>query len=410
MFNDIESAISAISKRTSTNTFALKLFAQLMEDLGNPQYQLNCLHIAGTNGKGSTANYLRSVLETSGYRTGLFTSPHLINHNDRLRINNIPISDDDLLMYINRTIPYWQPYSLTMFEIDTLIAIWYFLDQEVDWAVFEVGLGGRLDATNVIFGKVCVITNIGFDHMEYLGDTLGKIAFEKAGIIKPGSVVFTGVIEDEPLSVISNVCTLNHCQMTVIDANIPSSIYGWKQIYILKGLNIEIKSVAKYQIRNSALAIETLLYMREANWITMSDEQLLKGIREAVWSGRFEVVFEHPLVIIDGAHNEHGIKALTESLSSLPRPLVTIFSALKDKETDKMLRMLVDVSDHVIVCEFDFYRAQKAEILGQGFDVSVIPAFSEAYQEGLSRSTGGTLLITGSLYFISMVRACIMNK
>jgi dihydrofolate synthase/folylpolyglutamate synthase len=150
--------------------------------------------------------------------------------------------------------------------------------------------------------------------------------------------------------------------------------------------------------------------MRDTGWITLSDEQLLSGIKEARWLGRFEVISEVPLVIVDGAHNEHGIKALTESLSSLPRPLVTIFSALKDKETDKMLRMLVGVSDEVIVCEFDFYRAQKAEILGRGFDVSIIPDFSEAYQEGLSRSSGGTLVITGSLYFISMVRACIINK
>lgn len=410
MFNDIESAIMAISKRTSTNTFALKLFAQLMEDLGNPQHQLNCLHIAGTNGKGSTANYLRSVLETAGYRTGLFTSPHLINHNDRFRINNIPISDDDLLMYINRTIPYWDKYSLTMFEIDTLIAIWFFLEHQVDWSVFEVGLGGRLDATNVIDGKVCVITSIGFDHMEYLGDTLGKIAFEKAGIIKPGSVVFAALNDDEPLSVISNVCKERGCPLTVVDTDISSSINGWKQMYRFKGFTIELNSVAKYQVLNSALAIETLMGMREANRISFTDEQLLVGIKVANWLGRFEVLSEHPLVIIDGAHNEPGVKALTKSLSALPRPIVTIFSALMDKETDKMLRMLVDVSDDVIVTEFDFHRAQKAELLGKGFDVSVIPSFSEAYQEGLLRSHGGTLLITGSLYFISVVRACIMNK
>ncbi|MDP2813904.1 MAG: folylpolyglutamate synthase/dihydrofolate synthase family protein, partial [Erysipelotrichaceae bacterium] len=381
MFHDIESAITAISKRTSTNTFALKLFAQLMEDLGNPQHQLNCLHIAGTNGKGSTANYLRSVLEAAGYRTGLFTSPHLINHNDRFRINNIPISEEDLLMYINRTIPYWQTYSLTMFEIDTLIAIWFFLDHQVDWAVFEVGLGGRLDATNVIFGKVCVITNIGFDHMEYLGDTLGKIAFEKAGIIKHGSVVYTGVNNEEPLSVITQVCKDKGCPLTVVDTEIASSITDWKQTYSINGLSIELDSVAKYQVSNSALAIQVLNYMRQEHWITYSDEQLLSGIKNAHWLGRFEILSEQPLVIVDGAHNEHGIRALTHSLSTLPRPLVTIFSALKDKETDKMLRMLVDVSDSVIVCEFDFYRAQKAELLGKGFEVSVIPNFSKAYQE-----------------------------
>ncbi len=410
MFHDIESAIAAISKRTSTNTFALKLFSKLMEDLGNPQYQLNCLHIAGTNGKGSTSNYLRSVLQSAGYSTGLFTSPHLINHNDRFRVNNLPIADEDLLMYINRTVPYWQPYSLTMFEIDTLIAIWYFLDKKVDWAVFEVGLGGRLDATNVVFGKICVITNIGFDHMEYLGDTLGKIAFEKAGIIKPGSIVVSGVSDLEPLSVISQVAKDRGCPMIRVSTDVESHLKGWMQSYVYKGLPIELKSVARYQVANSILAIETLLVMRDKGWIELSDSQLIDGIHQAQWAGRFEIISEHPLVIIDGAHNEHGINALTKSLSSLPRPLITVFSALKDKETDKMLKMLMDVSDEVIVCEFDFYRAQKAEILGKGFDVKIIPEFSLAYQEGLLRSSQGTLLITGSLYFISMVRACIMNK
>lgn len=381
-----------------------------MEDLGNPQHQLNCLHIAGTNGKGSTSNYLRNVLETAGYTTGLFTSPHLIRHNDRFRVNNLPISDEELLMYINRTIAYWQTYSLTMFEIDTLIAIWYFLDKKVEWAVFEVGLGGRLDATNVVFGKVCVITNIGFDHMEFLGDTLGKIAFEKAGIIKSGSIVITGVADDEPFQVISEAARNKNCPLIHVSSDVPSLTYGWLQSFSYKGLDFELKSVAKYQVANSLLAIETLMVMREEAWISLSDEQLINGIREAQWAGRFEVLSEQPLVIIDGAHNEHGIRALTQSLSTLPRPLITIFSALKDKETDKMLRMLTDVSDEVIVCEFDFYRAQKAEILGRGFEVKVIPEFHEAYQEGLSRSQGGTLLITGSLYFISMVRACIMNK
>lgn len=410
MFHDIESAIAAISKRTSTNTFALKLFSKLMEDLGNPQYKLNCLHIAGTNGKGSTSNFLRSVLQSAGYSTGLFTSPHLINHNDRFRVNNLPIADEDLLMYINRTVPYWQPYSLTMFEIDTLIAIWYFLDKKVDWAVFEVGLGGRLDATNVVFGKICVITNIGFDHMEYLGDTLGKIAFEKAGIIKPGSIVVSGVSDLEPLSVISQVAKDRGCPMVRVSTDAESHLEGWMQSYVYKGLPIELKSVARYQVANSILAIETLLVMRDKGWIELSDSQLIDGIRQAQWAGRFEIISVHPLVIIDGAHNGHGIKALTQSLSSLPRPLVTVFSALKDKETDKMLKMLSDVSDEVIVCEFDFYRAQKAEILGKGFDVKIIPEFSLAYQEGLTLSQQGTLLITGSLYFISMVRACIMNK
>ena len=190
-FHTLSDALNTINQRTSSSTFGLKKFDQCMQDLGSPQRKLKCVHVAGTNGKGSTSSFIAQVMKESGYKVGLYTSPFLIHHNDRFRINGVDMSDKDLLRYINMTTHLWEPYALTMFEIDTLIAIWYFIDQKVDIAIFEVGLGGRLDATNVIMPLVSVITTIGYDHMDFLGNTLDLIAFEKAGIIKENTPIIS---------------------------------------------------------------------------------------------------------------------------------------------------------------------------------------------------------------------------
>ncbi|MPN07446.1 Folylpolyglutamate synthase [bioreactor metagenome] len=196
MFKDIDTFLAFItSKKTSMKSHPDD-FKRLINDLGNPQWQLKCLHVAGTNGKGSVTNYLRSILQQAGYRVGTFTSPHLIVHNDRIRINDVYISDEELLSIANEHDQFWKDYDLSMFEIDMVISILYFLRQRVDYVVYEVGMGGRLDPTNIIHALASVIVNIGLDHMEYLGDTLDKIAYEKAGIIKENGLVFTA--EDKP--------------------------------------------------------------------------------------------------------------------------------------------------------------------------------------------------------------------
>jgi len=410
MFKDIKSALSELQSRTSSSMFELSHFQRCMADLNNPQNQLKCIHIAGTNGKGSTSNFIRSVLENAGYKVGLYTSPYLISHNDRIRINNQPIDDERLLGYINQSYPLWETYQLSMFEIDTLIAIWYYVDEQVDWAIFEVGLGGRLDATNVIYGVANVITTIGMDHMEFLGNTLEKIAYEKAGIIKERSLVILGEDKPEPLNAI-----IKHCHSFQIEPimrqeidNITQKENGFEFSY--QQQTYSIQGMALYQINNASLAIETCNALKKVGHVKFTEDQLYHGIAQAKWLGRFEQVKKSPLTFIDGAHNEHGILALVQTLKFCPRPLIVVFTALKDKETSKMLSHLIGIADQVIVTEFDFIRAEKAIILAKGFDVLIEPNWQKALQLAQKQAkTEGCVVITGSLYFISEVRRYIMN-
>ena len=190
MFQNSEEVITYITSRTKSK-YGLSAFKEYMRSMGNPQYRLSCVHIGGTNGKGSTTDFLRSILQTAGYTVGTFTSPHLESHHDRIRINDVPISDEDLVAYANRYSEDWDKYGITMFEIDMFLSVMYFLEHKADIVLYEVGLGGELDATNIIDPLVSVITTIGYDHMDYLGNTIEEIAGAKAGIIKPNRPLIT---------------------------------------------------------------------------------------------------------------------------------------------------------------------------------------------------------------------------
>jgi dihydrofolate synthase / folylpolyglutamate synthase len=407
-FETIDAFIDYTVKRLNTGRFGFEHFKAAMEELGNPQYGLTCVHVAGTNGKGSTTNYLRSILQHAGYTVGTFTSPHLIVHNDRIRINDHYISDDDLLAYGNRFVDFIEKHHLSMFEIDMLIAVHYFLERRVDWVIFEVGLGGRLDATNIVLPKLSVITTIGFDHMELLGDTLPKIAFEKAGIIKPKVPVLTAEPKRSCLNVFRKVCAERQSPLLRVGRRTRMRTdNGLKYRY--KNFHIELPTLAVYQIQNSATALEAALILRQQG-VHIPDESIVTGIQSTQWKGRFETVSTDPLIIIDGAHNTHGIHALTQSLKSLPRPLIVVFSALRDKETDKMLAELIPLCDDVIVTSFDFYRAASAFELARDLPVHAIESASEALRFGLMKAHGGTLLVTGSLYFISDVRQTLIPQ
>lgn len=405
-FQTIDEFIDYTVKRLNTGRFGFEHFKAAMAELGNPQLRLTCVHVAGTNGKGSTTNYLRSILQHAGYTVGSFTSPHLIVHNDRIRINDVYISDEELLAYGNRFVGFIEAHNLSMFEIDMLIAVHYFLDHHVDLVVFEVGLGGRLDATNVIVPLLSIITTIGYDHMELLGDTLPKIAAEKAGIIKPGVPVLTAEPKASCLNVFRSVCERNHSPLYRLDRRVRlRSAQGLRYRY--KSFVIALPTLAQYQIQNSATALEAALILRDLG-LSITDDAIVNGIQNTQWKGRFETMSTDPLIIIDGAHNTHGIHALTQSLSALPKPLIVVFSALRDKETDKMLAELIPLCDDVIVTSFDFYRAASAVDLAHDFPVLAIESPAEALRTGLLKSKGGTLLVTGSLYFISEVRQTLI--
>lgn len=407
-FKTIQEFLDYTEARGAKGRFGFDHFKNAMAKLGNPQDAIPCVHIAGTNGKGSTTNYLRSILQTAGYRVGSFTSPHLIVHNDRIRINDVYISDETLLTYANRYVDFIEEHNLSMFEIDMLFSAVYFKEQAIDIALYEVGLGGRLDATNVVTPLLSIITTIGFDHMELLGHTLKMIASEKAGIIKPGVPVLTAEPKKVCLAVFNETCAKTNSPLMSL-SKIKKLECENGLSYRYQGLILHLNTMALYQIKNSATSVEAALYLRSKGW-TISDDAIVKGLEDAQWKGRFEKVSDDPLIILDGAHNAHGIQALKESAKHLPKPIFVVFSALKDKETDKMIHGMLDVTSHLIVTEFDFYRASTVDLMAKNFPVDKVKDPKAAIEMALHRSRGGSLLITGSLYFISEVRQKILPE
>lgn len=400
MFINSKDAIQAIESRRQNHNNLDKL-KMIMNVLDNPQDCIKSIHIAGTNGKGSTTDFIRSILQSAGYKVGTFTSPYLISHHDRIRINNINIDDKRLLEYINQTKIYWETYDLNMFDIDMMIASLYFRDEHVDFAIFEVGMGGRLDATNVLNQPlISVITNIGKDHMQFLGDTVEKIANEKAGIIKENVDCVTASDLPSCIDVFRNVCESKHSNLICIDSinniNKENGIF-----FEYKKNTYHLKSNASYQCKNASLAIEVIYQLNKKKVINVSNEILTNGIYNTEWAGRFEIMRKDPLIIIDGAHNEHGIHALVDSLKGYEN-IKIIFSCLADKNGKEMLSKLMEISSDITICDFDFYRADSSKRLAEGFDVKTEKDYQKAINEALNHK--GTLVISGSLYFVSIVR------
>ncbi len=369
--------------------------------IGNPQDDLRIIHIAGTNGKGSTTNYLKDILIANGYKTGTFTSPHLIDHRDRIRINDVWISEEKFLEYLNRFMSLILEYDLGMFEIDELICFAWMNEEKVDYLLLETGLGGRLDNTNIIAHPVLeIITTIGFDHTNVLGNRLSQIAFEKAGIIKPYSRCAIGFLDEKAMPVIQKNAWRKHASIIPISTYRPLSndTFEWqKERYKIQG--------ASYQKRNACLALHAARLL----CMDVKTEKIKEAVYTSKWLGRFEKVHDHPLVILDGAHNEEGILALIESMKNLPRPLTVLFSALKDKPARKMAVLLEKNCDQLIVTHFENQRSGDEKDFAVK-NAKIIHDWQKAVNECLEQSQENvTIVITGSLYFISLVRALFEN-
>lgn len=400
MFLNIEEAVNWITSQRNKE-IGFDSFQRYLNENENHLNQLRIIHVAGTNGKGSTVSMLASCLMEAGYKVGTFTSPHLYEHEDRIRINNKQIPQNDFLRICNQNKEKWENYHLSMFEMDLDLASIWFVEEKTDIVILEAGLGGRLDSTNVIEHPLAsVIVSIGLDHMERLGDTEEKIAYEKAGIIKQNGLVICGEKKQGCVEVIQQ-----------ISENKNASFIGVKEFEILTHLplsfeyrnqSFELSSLASYQIYNACTAIETLLQCRDRNLLNVTDVQIAQGIKKAHWAGRFDVVCTDPLTIVDGAHNAHGIKALIESAASLERPLRVVFACLKDKDKEDMIRKLHDFADEFILTEFDFYRAMHVDDLVLSYPVYKVKDWKKAIEIAQSKKDG-TVLITGSLYFISDV-------
>lgn len=349
---------------------------RLCEILGNPQSDSKFIHIAGTNGKGSTLAYISSVLMTAGFRTGRYCSPTILSYRERIQINEENISRDTLAFYVEKIKLAIETMVLegyphpTVFEIETVIAFLYFKDEKCDFVVLETGLGGTLDATNIINTTLCsVITSISMDHMQFLGDTIEEITEAKAGIIKPGSTAIICHQDEKILGILKRKCEKEVVKMSVTE---PERLKVFesshlRQKFSYKDLtDVEIKMVGKFQLDNACIAIDTIKILQEKGYL-ISETALKEGLWRAKWSGRLECILREPLFFIDGAHNEDAAKKLKDSLCQYfpDKSLFFIVGVLADKEYDKIIKQVVPLAKEIIAITPNNERALPANELAE---------------------------------------------
>lgn len=401
----------------------LESITRLLAQLGNPHKKLKYVHVAGTNGKGSTTAFIGSILTAAGYKTGLYTSPHIHRINERMKINGIDISDEQFARVtetvqgaIEKLIAAGEEHP-TQFEIITAIAFEYFYEEQCDFVVLEVGLGGRLDATNVIdVPEVAVITAIGLDHMEQLGDTLRHIAFEKGGIIKSDADVVLYAQGDEAEREIERICAEKGARLhrsdfgSVVTHKSTECMqkFSWGQY-----VHLEIALLGKYQIRNAVLALHAIEILN-AKGYHITGQAVSEGLRLTKWPGRFELLNHEPAFIIDGAHNMPGIKALEESIQAyFPNKKITfLMGVLADKQYALMLQCLIPYARRFITVTPDSPRAlassELAEIIRQYHnEVIACDSVEHGVQTALRLSTGDEVICAcGSLYMVGTIQNC----
>ncbi|MDU5099767.1 MAG: folylpolyglutamate synthase/dihydrofolate synthase family protein [Peptoniphilus grossensis] len=413
-----------IGKFKSKGNLRIKKF---LEKIGSPEKNLKVIHVAGTNGKGSTVNFIKDILKED-YKVGSFVSPHLITYCDRIKIGDQEISQEDFTeigeFIISKEPEIIEDYGeLNLFEFLTIMAIIYFDREKVDIAVLEVGMGGRADSTNIFTSReklISIITSISMDHMEYLGNTIEEIADAKAGIITDHGLVVTtnkdqkilGVIDREAEEKSAEIYYTKDLESEIIKSD-------------LKGIDFKVKlgdweefsltQIGDYQVENALGAIYALYLLNKKGIIKISTEKIRERIKSSRWAGRMEIVSRDPLIILDGAHNFDGIKKLVESIENFKfKKLYLIMSILSDKEHKKMLEEISSYTDEVVFVNLDYKRGTspeelKKEASGYGLKAEVMSVedainhYQEKYEDG------DLILITGSLYFVSEARAEILN-
>jgi len=379
--------------------FGIKLgldnIRKLLSLLGDPHRGLKVLHVTGTNGKGSVCAYAAAVMRGAGYRVGLYTSPHLIRFNERIRVDDEPIADADVLRLWSGMEPAIRAMTAeraidhpTFFEITTAMAFQHFRERQVDIAVVEVGMGGRMDATNVVDGLVSVVTRVDLEHTDHLGKSVDRIAREKAGIIKPTSRAVT--VDQVALPVIEARCREVHAPLTVVGRDVKA-----ERLTPLLG---------SFQIENVAIAIAALNELR-ASGFNLPEEAIHTGIEGVRWPARLELVRQAPRVFVDGAHNGPAARALGVSVAELlPHQKVRlVVGILNDKDLKWMSASLGPLASHVYACRPKTHRAYDPEEVASAFrpyaPVTVVPAVREAIDVALaSAGPEDVVLITGSIY------------
>jgi dihydrofolate synthase/folylpolyglutamate synthase len=404
--------LEAIHQLGAARRFGMKLGLELMSGLasrmGNPQERLRFIHLAGTNGKGSTAAFCESCLRAGGARVGLYTSPHLVSIRERIQVDRVPISESDFARGMEEVSAAAEG-DPTFFELMTALALWNFAREKVDWVVWETGLGGRLDATNIVRPEVSVITNIGLDHTQYLGTTLGEIAREKAGIIKPGVPVVSGVGTSEASEIVVAESRRLGAPLHVVGEEIAAQNLGLRdgrQMARFDGRNYVLGPIGGHQVANAACALVALRQLP----MQLSTDAIARGLETTSWFGRFQIVSETPLTVIDGAHNMEAMTKLLETwrefLASRGRAgerAHLLFASVSDKDISGMARLLLPHIAEVTIARLQNERsADPAELARQfpGVPCHVIESVA-AFRLESSRP----VLVTGSLFLIGEMLA-----
>ncbi len=386
--------------------------------LGDPHKQLQTIRIAGTNGKGSVAAFLAQILREAGYRVGLFTSPHLVCPEERIKINGQEISRKNFQREFERVwaalARLYGPQSearARFFEVLTLMALDYFVQEQTDWAVIECGVGARRDATRVVTPKVAVLTNVGLDHTETLGPTIAQIAYEKAAVVAPHGLLITGEsqpaalreIEQEVLRKAAKLCRLDLSKICLIQENWGGQSFNWRTWQAL-----EIAMLGAHQRTNAVLALEAALALHDPK---IDERAIRAGLKNMRWPGRMELLRQKPYVMLDGAKNPAGLGALRRSLQTLDFDrLILVIGIANRKDADAMLNEILPIADAVIATQAEF-RGISAEFLAQkvreqGKTCQSIPHPPEALRAALARAQERDLVcVTGSLFLVGAVKA-----
>ncbi|KRN19211.1 folC protein [Pediococcus claussenii] len=396
----------------------------LLERLDNPQQNLHIVHVAGTNGKGSTVAFLRQMIIRSGHKVGSFTSPFITKFNERISVNGEMIPDKEVIKLVEAVKPVIEQMDMEQnspleFETITAMMFLYFAKNPVDVVIVEVGIGGLYDSTNVVKPLISVITNIGFDHMEMLGDTLSKIAFQKAGIIKKNAPVVSGVLEPEAFKVIEQIAKKKKVKLLQINRDFRLDHHSMEFSDIdIRVANIQLGLQGDFQFYNAAIAIETFEEVTKILKWNWNHSSILQALEETKWPGRLETVRDKPLIILDGAHNLPGIQALvrTAKRQYAGHKIHFLVSILKDKLFNQMISELETVpNSEIILTTFQQpnHRATVGiESLGQKLTQNI--TYNEDWKRALVEIIKGVreqdvIVVTGSLYFISEVRQNMKN-